>query len=141
MPRLMRWLLVVLAVQLVVDVVVLTVGDPARSKLGTALEVGALVVDAGVLLMLARATELTRALIRGAAFIGMAIDAWILLGGLTYAPRDAEGVWMVISSAGLVAASAFAWIVLGREDVKAWIFSRWLRAHESAVEARTVAPV
>lgn len=137
MPRAMRWLLWVLAAQIVVDLVVLLTGDPARSSMGTALEVGALLVDAGVVLMLARATELTRGLIRGAAFVGMAIDAWILLGGLTYAPRDLEGVLMVASSAGLVAASAVAWLVLGREDVKAWIFARWLRVggHDAPIES------
>lgn len=132
MPRVMRWLLGILAVQLLIDLAVLLFGSPSSSELAAALEVGALLVDAGVLLMLVRATELTRALVRGAAFVGMAIDAWILLGGLTYAPRDAEGVLMLASSAGLVAASAFTWIVLGRDDVRAWIFERWLRAHEPA---------
>lgn len=124
----MRWLLVVLAAQLLVDVAVMALGRPATSPLVAALELGALFVDAAVLLMLARASELTRAFVRGAVFVGMSIDAWILLGGLTYAPRDLEGVLAVASSAALVATSAFAWVVLGREDVRAWIFARWLRA-------------
>jgi hypothetical protein len=84
-------------------------------------------VDGLVLVLLARATELTRALLRTAAGAGMAIDAWILLGVLTWAPRDAAGWLMLAASLGLVAASAFAWVVLGREDVKAWVFDRWLR--------------
>lgn len=123
----MRWLLVVFAAQLLVDVAVMAPGQPATSPLVAALELGALFVDAAVLLMLARAGELTRAFVRGAVFVGMSIDAWILLGGLTYAPHDLEGVLAVASSAALVATSVFAWIVLGREDVRAWIFARWLR--------------
>ncbi|MCA9710205.1 MAG: hypothetical protein KDK70_30475, partial [Myxococcales bacterium] len=83
-----------------------------------------------VLVMLARANELTRVLIRAAAGVGMAIDAWILLGVLTWAPRDAAGLVALGTSAGLVAASAFAWVVLGRRDVEAWIFERWLRRHD-----------
>lgn len=134
MPRVMRWLLAVLATQLAVDLAVLVWGSPSSSSLAAALEVGALLVDAAVLVMLARATELTRALIRGAAFVGMVIDAWILLGGLAYAPRGVEGVVVLASSAALVAASAFTWIVLGRDDVRTWIFWRWLRAHEPSLD-------
>lgn len=130
MPRIMRWLLVALAAQLLVDVGALVLGEPTGSTPTTALEVGALLVDAAVLVMLSRATELTRVLIRTAAGVGMAIDAWILLSVLVWAPRDPAGIVALATSAGLVAASAFAFVVLGREDVKAWVFLRWLRRHE-----------
>lgn len=125
MPRALRWLLLALALQLVVDLGTLTLGE--RGAPGTtALEAGALFVDGLVLALLARATELTRTFLRTAAGAGMALDAWILLGVLTWAPRDPAGVVMLATSLGLVAASAFAWVVLGREDVKAWVFARWL---------------
>jgi hypothetical protein len=124
-PRALRWLLVALALQLVVDLGTLTLGEHGAPD-RTALEVGALFVDGLVLALLARATELTRTLLRTAAGVGMAIDAWILLGVITWAPRDPAGVTMLATSLGLVAASAFAWVVLGREDVKAWVFARWL---------------
>ena len=42
---------------------------------------------------------------------GMAIDAWILLGVLTWAPRDPAGVVMLATSLGLVAASAMVFAV------------------------------
>ncbi len=126
MPAVMRWLLVALAAQLLLDVGMLVLGDPSSSTFALVAELGALVVDAAVLLMLARATELTRALIRSAAGVGMAIDAWILLGSITFVPRDAEGLVMIATSVALVVASAFAWVVLGREDVRAWVFTRWL---------------
>ena len=129
MPRALRWLLGALALQLLVDVLALLLGPPAGSVVTAGLELGALVVDLAVLLMLARATELTRVLVRGAAGVGMAIDAWILLGGLAFMPRDPEGIVALLTSVGLVVASAFAWIVLGRRDVQAWIFARWLQAH------------
>lgn len=138
MPRIMRWLLIALAAQLLVDIGALVLGDPAGSVGTAALEVGALVVDAAVLLMLSRANELTRVLIRTAAGVGMAIDAWILLGVLVWAPRDAAGIVALATSAGLVAASAFAWFVLGREDVKAWVFDRWLRRYERSEPAARV---
>lgn len=115
-----------LALQLLVDVGTLAMGERGAPST-TALEAGALFVDGLVLVLLARATELTRALLRTAAGAGMALDAWILLGVLTWAPRDAGGWLMLATSLGLVAASAFAWVVLGREDVKAWVFDRWLR--------------
>lgn len=124
-PRALRWLLLLLGLQLLVDIGTLALDertDPGR----TMLETGALLVDGVVLALLARATELTRTLIRAAAGAGMAVDAWILLGTITWAPRDPTGMTMLAASVGLLAASAFAWIVLGREDVKAWIFARWL---------------
>ena len=114
--------------------------DPAHSAGTTALELGALLVDAAVVLMLARATELTRVLIRAAAGVGMAIDAWILMGLVMWAPGDPSGITALITSAGLVAASAFAWFVLGREDVKAWVFHRWLRRHERGEGIPALAP-
>ncbi len=129
MPRIMRWLLVALSAQLVLDLGMLIFGDPASSTLALAAELGALVVDTTVLLMLARATELTRALLRSAAGVGMVIDAFILLGSVTWVPRDAEGLVTITTSAALVVASAFAWVVLGREDIKRWVFDRWLAAH------------
>ncbi len=125
----MRWLLLALTAQLLVDLASLGLGE-RPSPMTTALELGALLVDLAVLVMLARATELTRAFLRGAAALGMAIDAWILLGVLAWAPRDADGLVALATSVGLVAASAFAWVVLGREDIKAWVFARWLRRHE-----------
>ena len=125
MPRALRWLLLALAVQLVVDLATLVLGEPQTPRT-TGLEILALVVDAVVLGLLARATEVTRTLVRTAAAAGMAIDAWILLGVLTWAPRDVAGLTALVTSLGLVGASAFAWVVLGREDVKAWIFGRWL---------------
>lgn len=128
MPRALRWLLLALAAQLSVDLATLLWGEP-QTPVTTALELSALLVDAVVLVMLARATELTRTLLRTAAAVGMAIDAWILLGVLTWAPRDAGGLTALLTSLGLVAASGFAWVVLGREDVKAWIFLRWLSRH------------
>jgi len=142
MPRAMRWLLVVLVGQLTVDIGALTFGEPSESALAIALEVGALGVDAVVLLLLARATELTRVMIRAAAGVGMAIDAWILFGALTWMPRDPEGMWALATSAGLVAASAFAWIVLGRTEVHAWIFARWLQAqgHDDPVGPGEIDP-
>lgn len=79
MPRAMRWLLWVLVGQLLVDIGALAFGEPSESVPAIALEVGALGVDAAVLLLLVRATELTRVVIRAAAGVGMAIDAWILL--------------------------------------------------------------
>jgi hypothetical protein len=136
-PRALRWLLVALALQLVVDVATLGLGD-RQGPTATALEAGALFVDGMVLALLARATELTRSLLRTAAAAGMAIDAWILLGVLTWAPRDAGGLTMLVTSVGLVAASAFAWLVLGREDVKAWVFARWLR--QQRLDEPTVTP-
>ncbi|MEM7160129.1 MAG: hypothetical protein AAF799_45245 [Myxococcota bacterium] len=129
MPRAMRWLLVAMGLQLVVDLAMLLWGPPAASVGASVLEVGALLVDAGVLLMLVRATELARVLVRGAAGVGMAIDAWILLGGLAFMPRDLGELQVRLGSVALVAASMFAWVVLGRDDVKAWIFARWLRKH------------
>lgn len=126
----MRWLLIALAVQLAIDLVALLWGEPAESAKTAALEWGALVVDCAVLVMLSRATELTRVLIRTAAGIGLAIDGWILWGVLMWAPHDPAGITALVTSAGLVAASAFAWVVLGREDVKAWVFGRWLRRAE-----------
>ena len=57
---------------------------------------------------------------------------WILMGVIVWAPRDPAGITALCTSAGLVAASAFAWVVLGREDVKAWVFMRWLRRTEHA---------
>lgn len=125
MPRALRWLLLALGAQLVVDLATLALGEP-QTPMTTALELLALVVDAVVLGMLTRANEVTRTLLRTAAAAGMAIDAWILLGVLTWAPRDAVGLTALVTSLGLVGASAFAWVVLGREDVKAWIFGRWL---------------
>lgn len=127
-PRALRWLLFVLALQLVVDLGTLTLGEHGAPST-TALEAGALFVDGLVLALLARATELTRTLLRTAAGVGMAVDAWILLGVLTWAPRDAVGTTMLATSVSLVAASAFAWVVLGREEVKVWVFERWLRRH------------
>jgi len=124
-PRALRWLLLALALQLVVDLGTLALGERGTPD-RTALEAGALFIDGLVLALLARATELTRTLLRTAAGAGMAIDAWILLGVITWAPRDAAGITMLVTSIGLVAASAFAWVVLGREDVKAWVFARWL---------------
>lgn len=131
MPRVMRWLLLALVAQLVADLVALLWSDPATSPTGTMLEIGALLVDIGIVLMLARATELTRALVRSAAGVGMAIDAFLLLGGLIWAPRDLESLLVLATSAGMVVASAFAFVVLGREDVKAWIFARWLHKHDA----------
>lgn len=125
-PRALRWLLLALVLQLLVDVATLVTGE-RQALATTVLEVGALLVDGVVLVMLTRATELTRTLLRTAAGLGMAIDTWILLGLLTWAPRDAASVTVLVTSVGLVAASAFAWVVLGREDVKAWVFARWLR--------------
>jgi hypothetical protein len=134
MPRALRWLLLALAVQLVVDGITLGVGE-AGTPTDLALEAGALLVDGLVLALLARATELTRALLRTAAGVGMAIDTWILLGVVTWAPRDPAGLVMLATSVGLVAASVIAWVVLGREDVKAWVFARWLdRHHLEALE-------
>ncbi|MEM9462582.1 MAG: hypothetical protein AAGF11_51015 [Myxococcota bacterium] len=130
MPRVMRWLLIALVVQLVVDLVVLVWGEPAESAQTAALEWGALVVDSAVVVMLSRATELTRVLIRTAAGVGLSIDGWILWGVLMWAPHDPAGITALVTSAGLVTASAFAWIVLGRDDVKAWVFGRWLRRAE-----------
>lgn len=114
--------------QLLVDLLAL-VGGERQSPMTTGLEIGALLVDTAVLVMLARATELTRAFLRGAAALGMAIDAWILLGVLAWAPRDPAGLVALATSLGLVAASAFAWVVLGRDDIKAWVFARWLHRH------------
>lgn len=127
-PRILRWLLLALAAQLLVDAGTLVWGE-RQSAATTVLEVGALLVDAVVVGLLARATELTRALLRTAAAAGMAIDAWIMLGVLAWAPRDEAGLTALATSAGLVAASAFAWVVLGRDDVKAWVFARWLRRY------------
>jgi hypothetical protein len=127
-PRALRWLLLALALQLVADVATLAGGE-RQTLATTVLEVGALLVDGVVLALLTRATELTRTLLRTAAGLGMAIDAWILLGVLTWAPREAASLTVLATSVGLVAASGFAWVVLGREDVKAWVFARWLRRH------------
>ncbi len=138
MPRALRWLLLALAVQLVVDGITLGVGE-AGTPTDLALEAGALLVDGLVLALLARATELTRALLRTAAGVGMAIDTWILLGVVTWAPRDPAGLVMLATSVGLVAASVIAWVVLGREDVKAWVFARWLDRHH--LEALEEGPV
>jgi hypothetical protein len=138
-PRALRWLLVALALQLVVDVITLGLGQ-RRDPTATALEAGALFVDGVVLALLARATELTRSLLRTAAAVGMVIDGWILLGVLTWAPRDGAGLLMLATSVGLVAASAFAWLVLGREDVKAWVFARWLRRQRLDDPDATPAP-
>jgi hypothetical protein len=138
-PRALRWLLLALALQLVVDLATLALSermDPST----TALEAGALFVDGLVLALLARATELTRTLLRTAAAAGMAIDAWILLGVITWAPRDPSGWAMLAASVGLVAASALAWVVLGREDVKAWVFARWLAHHRLAEPGGSAAP-
>jgi hypothetical protein len=125
MPPALRWLLLALALQLVVDVATLALGE-RQTPTTTALEAGALFVDGVVLALLARATELTRALLRTAAGAGMAIDGWILLSVIAWAPRDPAGLTALAASLGLVVASAFAWFVLGREDVKAWVFARWL---------------
>lgn len=138
-PRALRWLLLALALQLVLDVATLALGD-RRDPAATALEAGALFVDGVVLALLARATELTRSLLRTAAAVGMAIDAWILLGVLTWAPRDAAGLVMLATSVALVAASALAWVVLGREDVKAWVFARWLQRQRLDDTEATPAP-
>jgi hypothetical protein len=124
----LRWLLLALAIQLLMDLTTLILGE-RRSPATTTLEIGALLIDTVVLVMLARATELTRALLRTAAGLGLAVDGWILLGVLAWAPRDAAGLVALGTSFALVLASAFAWVVLGREDVKAWVFARWLRRH------------
>lgn len=138
-PRALRWLLLALAIQLVVDLATLALGEHDAPST-TALEAAALFVDGLVLALLARATELTRTLLRTAAAAGMAVDAWILLGVITWAPRDHTGWAMLAASVGLVAASALAWVVLGREDVKAWVFARWLARHRLTEVEGSAAP-
>lgn len=130
-PPALRLLLLLLSLQVLADLALLLWGDPSGSPAEGHVEFAALAVDVAVLGLLYRATEFTRLALRAAAAIGMVVDAWLLLGVLlawsVSRSPGAEHRFAIATSVGLVLASAFTWWVLGRADVKSWIFSRWLR--------------
>jgi hypothetical protein len=127
MPVAMRLLLVAIAIQVLLDIAALVVPG-AQPAWGSALL--ALAVDLAVLVLLARGSEVARALVRIAAGLGMAIDAWLLVATIVWAPRDLVGIGAVITAALVLATSTLAFAILGREDVMRWVFERWLARHD-----------
>jgi hypothetical protein len=130
MPLMMRALLAALGVQVVLDAVAIVfVGEP------NVLQLAVLGVDLGVLYMLARGSEVARALVRLAAALGMAFDAWLLAVTLAWAPATQAGRLAIGVACFLLALSAITFAVLGHADVKRWVFSRWLARKRAEIES------
>jgi hypothetical protein len=127
MPVAMQLLLVAIAIQVVIDVAALVVPG-AQPSWGASFV--ALAIDVVVLVLLARGSELARSLVRLAAGLGMAIDAWLLVATVTWAPRSVVGLGAVVTAALVLATSTLAFAILGRQDVMRWVFDRWLQRHD-----------
>jgi hypothetical protein len=127
MPMAMRLLLGAIAAQLLIDVVALALPGHA-ADVGSG--VAALGIDLAILALLAHGSELARSLVRIGAGVGMALDAWLLLTTWVWAPRDLVGFGAIFTAGLMFAMSTLAFVVLGREDVKRWVFDRWLARHE-----------
>jgi hypothetical protein len=127
MPWAMRLLLAALAIQVLLDVAALVVpgAQPAVAS-----GIAALAIDLLVFGLLARGSEVARGLVRIAAGLGMAIDGWLLIATIVWAPRDLVGVGAVAAAALVLATSTLCFAILGRDDVVHWVFARWLQRHD-----------
>ena len=127
MPMAMRILLGAIATQLLIDVVALALPGGHAADLGSGL--AALGIDLAILALLVHGSELARSLVRLGAGIGMVLDGWLLITTLVWAPRDLVGIGAIFTAGLMFAMSALAFAILGREDVKSWVFDRWLARH------------
>jgi hypothetical protein len=125
MPALMRALLAVIVVQIVIDVVALATSTTATAAELTLL-CGAIGVDATVAALLARGSDRARALVRMAAGLGMAVDAWLLLTTIVWSPPTAARRVAIATAAILFVCSAATFVVLGAPAVRTWMFERWM---------------
>jgi hypothetical protein len=137
MPAAMRALLAAIGLQLALDAAAIATAAtaPAGGARWSPLELGVLALDAAVAILLARGSELARALVRLFAALGMAFDAWLLAVTIAWAPPGLAGGVAIATAALLLALSAFAFVVLGRADVRAWAFARWLVRKRAEIDA------
>jgi len=125
MPMILRVLVGCVALQLMIDVGALALGW-ADGTVGTrASELGALVLDLGLLVALLHGDDRMRALLRLGATAGLAIDVVLLVQWWAYAPADGSRLATGGLAGALVAGSAFAVWALGHRDAQAWSFARW----------------
>lgn len=124
-PWILRALLLVMALQLVVDAAGLALGWSTAGAATLAAEMFALALDVLLAVLLLGGREWVRRLLQTAAALGFAIDLVLAVTWWAYAP-ERSGVTAAIVAV-LLSGSAFTWWALGHRATQAWVFERWLQ--------------